>query len=337
MKYLLIKGWGGLGDRTMAVATGLLYARLTGRRPVVDWTDSIYSADGSNAFFRLFDCPAAGDIDEIAPTDSVAPAPWRGRLDQSTLEVREAVAPPGSKLASHRQACVDLMRIDHPEDVIVMWSRRQRVEWLRPHFRGRHSELANRHADVILSQILATEIAPNPEIRDRIGRFRHERLPGPTIGVHVRHSDRRTRLDAIRRRLERRMAAEDGATVFLATDNAAVRDEFERSYGAVSAPHWYAAPGEPLHKSPDRPNALEVGVEALVDLYLLAGCDRLIIDRESNFSKVAAVLSGAERSRIDDVQALRARWRVPLTALWRLSVPGPVTPLAVPAMRRWGD
>ena len=40
MKYLLIKGVGGLGDRMMGVATGLLYAQLTNRRPIVDCSDS---------------------------------------------------------------------------------------------------------------------------------------------------------------------------------------------------------------------------------------------------------------------------------------------------------
>jgi hypothetical protein len=113
-----------------------------------------------------------------------------------------------------------------------------------------------------------------------------------------------------------------------------MRDEFERSYGAVSAPHWYAEPGSPLHHSADR-DAFEVGVEALVDLYLLVGCDHLIVDRASNFSKVAMLLTDAPRSRVTDVQALKDRWRVPLTAAWRYTVPGPAAPLAIAAARRW--
>lgn len=332
-KYLLIKGAAGLGDRILGAATGLLYAQLTGRRPIVDWSDPRYSSDGSNVFGRYFDCPSAGSMDEISATASVAPEVWRGRLDHRVQAVREAT-PAGSGPASWQQSCVDLMRTDHPEDLLVMWSHRQRIEWLRPHLRGDHAELARRSTDAILRQVMETDMPPRPEIADRVAAFRHARLQGPTVGVHVRYTDRLTRLDAIRRTLERLLAKEDGLRVFLATDNAAIRDEFERTYGAVSAPHWYSEPGTPLHHSPDR-DAFEVGVEGLVDLYLLAGCDHLIGDRASNFSKLAMVLTGAPRSRITDVQGVRKRWPVPLRAAWRYAVPGPAAPLAMAAARRW--
>ncbi len=123
--------------------------------------------------------------------------------------------------------------------------------------------------------------------------------------------------------------------MFVATDNVAMRDEFERSYGAVSAPHWYPQAGIPVHRSPSRPDPGDVGVDALVDLYLLTGCEHLICDSFSNFSQVARALSVAPRSQITDVQRLRARWAVPLRAAWRLAVPGPATPLALAMARRW--
>lgn len=332
-KYLLIKGAAGLGDRIMGAATGLLYARLTGRRPIVDWTDRYYSSDGSNVFGRYFDSPVVGGLDELPETASVAPEIWRGRLGDTVRAVRGPSPNPTTR-AMWARTCVDLMRVDHPEDVLVMWSTRQRIEWLRPHLQGEHGELAHRHADTILKQVMETDMPPHREIADRVAAFRGERLQGPTVGVHVRYSDRRTRVGAIRRRLERLLAREHGLRVFVATDNSDIRDEFERSYGAVSAPHWYAKPGFPLHKGPDR-DPFEVGVEALVDLYLLVGCDHLIGDRASNFSKVALMLTDAPRSQVTDVQPLKHRWPVPLTAAWRYTVPGPAAPLAIAAARRW--
>ncbi len=119
--------------------------------------------------------------------------------------------------------------------------------------------------------------------------------------------------------------------MFLATDNAEIRDELERRLGAVTAPHWYARPGAALHKSPDR-DPLQVGLEGLTDMLLLAGCDHLIGDRASTFSKVAMTLSDGSTS---DVQPLRKRWPQPLVAAWRYLVPGPATPLALAAARRW--
>ena len=53
-KYLLVKGTAGLGNRLLFLLSALLYARLTERLLVVDWCDSTYSNDGSNAFPLLF-------------------------------------------------------------------------------------------------------------------------------------------------------------------------------------------------------------------------------------------------------------------------------------------
>jgi hypothetical protein len=46
-KFLLVKGISGLGDRIKCVLTAILYARLTGRKLIVDWTDSSYSNAGT--------------------------------------------------------------------------------------------------------------------------------------------------------------------------------------------------------------------------------------------------------------------------------------------------
>lgn len=332
MKHVLIKAGAGLGDRILGTATGLLYARLAGRRPVVDWTDPRYSSDGSNAFTRYFAPRDVGSIAEIPGGASVAPEEWEGRLGDLIADVQSGL-PPESRHEHWRHTCIDLTRVDHPEDVVVMWSMRQRIEWLRPHFTGAHSELAGLGTWTILRRVLDTEMRPSAAVANPVEDFRRERLAGGrTVGVHVRYSDRRTNLPAIRRELDRWLAKNDGARVFLATDNLEMRDEFERSYGAVSTPHWYAAPGEPLHRASDRPDPGEVGREALVDLFVLAGCDHVIGDRSSNFCRVAMALTDGG---VTDVQPLRARPPAPLLAVWRRVVPGPAAPVAVAAARRW--
>jgi hypothetical protein len=333
VKYLLIKGIAGLGNRILAAATGFLYAELAGRRALVDWGDPNYSDDGSDVFHRYFDNPSVGGRDELPATDSVTPEMWRGRLDRPARDLRVALGGTPRPVV-FRRTCVDLMRSDHPEDVAVMWSNRERIEMLRPLFRGEHAHLARLPTNVILRRTIETHMRPREEINDRVERFRRERLPGRVVGVHARYSDRRTRLDLIRHRLERVLAKEGDLRVFLATDNIEVRDEFERCYGAVSPPHWYPAPGAASHQGGNRPDPPEAGAEALVDLQLLAGCDHLIGDRESSFSRVAMLMSDAPRSRISDVQAIRSRWHLPVKAVWRQVVPGPAAPLAVAVARR---
>lgn len=47
---------------------------------------------------------------------------------------------------------------------------------------------------------------------------------------------------------------------------------------------------------------MEAGVEALIDLYLLAGCDDLIIDTSSSFAYLATLLTNTPVERILDVK-----------------------------------
>ena len=132
--------------------------------------------------------------------------------------------------------------------------------------------------------------------------FRDDQFSGPMVGVHVRYSDRQVRLDAIVRRVDALIEREPGLRVFLATDNRAVADRFERRYREiVTTPHWYPEPGSHSHQSADCPDRLENGVEALVDLFLLAECEYLVCDSASSFARVATLLTSAPATHISDV------------------------------------
>lgn len=62
-RYLLVKGFSGLGNRLQALAEAIIYARLSGRELLIDWNDSLYSSDGNDVFHRLFGA-AAGRNDQ---------------------------------------------------------------------------------------------------------------------------------------------------------------------------------------------------------------------------------------------------------------------------------
>jgi hypothetical protein len=72
-RYLLVKGAAGLGNRIFALLSAILYARLTRRQLVVDWTDGSYSSDGSNAIHHFFRSRLFSSGDRIPETESVAP------------------------------------------------------------------------------------------------------------------------------------------------------------------------------------------------------------------------------------------------------------------------
>jgi hypothetical protein len=165
---------------------------------------------------------------------------------------------------------------------------------MRPYFNGQFQELAQMPTPHILTKLLREDLILQSEIRERIGHFRSNRFHSRTVGVHVRYSDYRVRIFAIIKQLNALLRRERDLQIFLATDNIEVKKMFEGNFpGVVSAPHWYAKPGSPIHIDRARPDRTETAIEALIDLYLLASCDHLIFDGSSSFSRLANLLSTA--------------------------------------------
>lgn len=190
----------------------------------------------------------------------------------------------------NRSSRVDVGRTDYRAQIAVFWSPKERVRRLRAVLPRKLSAVP---AEELLGSTLRDRLPLQPAIGERVERFRSEYLPGPAVGVHVRYSDKQGDVDGLLRELGRLRKARPGLGAFLATDNAEVRERFEREHpDLVTAPHWYPPPGERAHGNPSAPSRLEQGVEALVDMYLLAGCDELLFDEGSSFARVAALLHG---------------------------------------------
>ena len=301
-KLLVVKGINGMGDRMLSLGSGILYARLSGRALAVDWTDPVYSGDGSNVFPRLFGCPGLAMREDIPDTESVAPAFWRGELRTGAAALgrrhREFSAD------SWRRASVDLGRLDYEEDVAVMWTTSNRVRDMRAHFHGDFAKLHVLDDVEIMGIILREDLVLNGEIRGRVEGFRAAHFRSPMIGVHVRYADHRVRLRAILAQTTALLRRERDAGIFLGTDNVEVKKLFEKVYGrVVTTPHWYPPAGLKAHDNAACADRLENAREALVDLYLLAGCDYLVCDTSSSFARVAGYLSGILPSRIFDLKA----------------------------------
>ena len=127
------------------------------------------------------------------------------------------------------------------------------------------------------------------------------------IGVHIRYLDKQSRLPQIRAKLRSLLRRRPDSGIFVATDNASIQEAFARDFpGVVATAKWFPTAGVSMHQNQDCSDRLENGVKALVDLYLLAGCDDLVIDESSAFSHIAALLSRQPRNRIINVQ--RGAW-----------------------------
>jgi hypothetical protein len=305
VRYLLVKGRAGLGNRILGLLTAILYAGLSHRRLVVDWADRTYSDDGKNVFHRYFSSPWCDPTAEVPSGGSVTPAIWRDHLRESVSDLawrfRDTYSQRGFRYASS----VDLARIDHPEEIAVFWNFYAPLSVLRPHFSDEHERLKRLSSDGILRELLRHGLELRPEIRARVEQFRSDRFGPSMLGVHVRYTDRRARLTGILKKVDA-VRRHDRCPIFLATDNAEVQNLFvERYHHVVSTPHWYAPDGARIHQSRACPDRFQNGVEALIDLYLLAECDFLVGDSNSSFAKVADLLSAAPASRRYDARLPR--------------------------------
>jgi hypothetical protein len=317
-KFLIVKGAAGLGNRILSALTGILYARLACRGLIIDWSDPTYSNDGTNVFPLYFECSLNNVTNNIPLTDSVSPAIWCGHLHKTVgdMEKRHRNI---SRIESRRIFSIDLSKLDYNEDVLVMWSNTQRIDLLRSHFKGKYKEFALARADAILKKLLNEDLALRPRIKEHIDNFKFERFNKNTVGVHIRYTDRKTRLPDIYKKLDVLLKHDCSMQIFLATDNIEIKNMFQEKYtNVITTTHWYARPGLRIHGDRYCPDRTESGIEALTDLYLLAECDHLIIDTGSSFSYLAGLLSKAPGTHIYDVK--RTGEKLP-RRLWDLSWP----------------
>jgi hypothetical protein len=302
-KYLLVKGIAGLGNRIRCVLTAILYARLTGRRLIIDWRDRAYSSDGTNVFPLLFKCPLCGLKEDIPDTDSVRPSIWNGRLHESAFEMQKRHETLGSP-DSWKKYSFDLSRLDYQEDILVMWSYTEQVDLLRKHFRGELGELRDASTETILRKLLREELILHPSLREKVDQVKVNRFQKETVGIHVRFTDRRTQLWTIVKKLDALLEGEPDLQIFLATDNVYIKNIFQDIYANVfTTQQIYPKSGMSMHHDEECQDRTTHGIEALIDLYLLAECTYLIIDRSSSFSYIASLLTSTASFNIVNIQS----------------------------------
>ncbi|KPQ39574.1 MAG: Nodulation protein Z (NodZ) [Phormidium sp. OSCR] len=91
--------------------------------------------------------------------------------------------------------------------------------------------------------------------------------------------------------------------IFVATDSQEVLLSFENKFpNVISISKWFSASGQRLHQNPQEcQDLVQNGIEALMDLYLLAACDSLIFASRSSFSFLASLLMTNPNHRCYDI------------------------------------
>lgn len=311
-KYLLVKAKGGMGNRMLCAITGILYGQLTGRLTVIDWRDKSYSDDGTNTFAKFFSCPSVHPETILPRNGVVRPSVWANQLYKSMSSMISEHDPDKHRsIVIHRKYSVDVRRLDYDEDIIVFWYYTGRVRTLERHLHNGQDSLAGLDTNEIIRNVLTEQMLLRKAIRQQIEEFKTKHWSEKVIGVHVRHTDRRTNLAKYEKHLCRFLKRYPDAHIFLATDNRQVSQEYRKRFKNVfSTPKWFPKGMASMHQNVNCPDKVANGIEALVDMYLLAKCDCLIYSGYSTFSLISWILSDAQPENIVDIDRFNVKVRL---------------------------
>ncbi len=308
-RYLVIKAKGGLGNRMLAAVTGLAYADLAGRQPVIDWRDGIYAPRGVNAYPLLFDGPALPDPAGFDNVTDVVPARWSSRMHLETALLIDEDQPHRHRSPTvYRDYCVPLHRIDHAEQVAVFMSYLPKMPRLARHFR-KDPRFQGQSFTEIMQRYLAQAFRPKSYITDAVDATFAD-ISGPVLGVHVRYTDLKVPLDKIIRSVETRVTQTPATSIFLSTDSAEVQDRFQAHFDRVHVtPKYLSGNGQQLHLHDQKPGTefyekTSEAENALIDMWSLARCDQLIYSSQSTFAISAMLLGQMEKRHTHDVDRI---------------------------------
>lgn len=301
-KTLLIKGKGGLGNRILSAVCGLVYADLTGRIPVIDWRDGSYAPIGENAYSVLFKTPITQPCETYDDAASqVSPAIWTGHLGHTPQEMIDKFIPNShSSPTGYRHLCTDLRHLDAAEDIAVFWAYLPKFGRLARHML-RDPRFTGRPHAAIIGDYLARYFTPNDRVLSEVDSIA-ARLGSPSIGVHIRYTDRKIPLHRIKDALRRRLRGTPNARVFLATDNGDVQAEMMAEFAGIHhIPKYLPEDGARLHWPTSEIEKVLEAENALIDMWLLSRCDHLIYSRHSTFSVTSSYLGNMGPAQLDDV------------------------------------
>lgn len=296
-RYLLIKAKGGLGNRMLSAVTGLIYADLSGRQPVIDWRDGIYAPPGVNAYPLLFRASGMPDPDNFDAFGNVAPAKWQGRMAEHPVTIVDGEH---NGALVYRKSCIDITRTDHDADLAVFWSYVPKVPRMA-RLMARDPRFAGRKQTEIICDYLTRYFAPNDRVQHAVDAVLAG-LERPVIGAHLRYTDMAGPLDKVKAELARLRARMPQAPIFLATDSLEAQEDIRADFGNLHVTEKYLPEdGGRLHLLHDSVDPVVEAENAMIDMWALARCDWLIYSRNSTFSGSSALIGGLPADRLVNV------------------------------------
>jgi hypothetical protein len=267
MKYLVVKSLDGLGSIMMQLLLCIKFAKITNRKLIIHWTHDLYSKENNEIFEKLFLEPKSENI-HLLENDKLSfyPKCWNDtNIKWSWLKLkRETKFKP-------EDTSFDFLK-DIDEDVIIIGKK----------IIGLNID----KKDILLN------FKPVPEIQDKIDTFYDLNLKN-LVGVHFRHGngelDNLRHIDKFDEYFDE---IGDEKEIFLCTDSTYVLDKFKEKYSVISYPKWYPEINKgAMHKCTKCPDKFKNVENALIDMYLLSKCHKIICSNGSWFSEISIGLS----------------------------------------------
>jgi hypothetical protein len=88
MKYLVVKGWLGFGDRLESLKMAVWFAIENKLQIYVDWTDSMWTHGSENfyTYFQIINMPVLHSLDDIPADATVYPPYWKDHMKESLTQ-----------------------------------------------------------------------------------------------------------------------------------------------------------------------------------------------------------------------------------------------------------
>jgi hypothetical protein len=164
MKYLVVKGWLGFGDRLETLKMAVNFAIEKNLKIYVDWSDEMWSHGSENfyTYFNLVNMPVLQSLDDIPEGSTFYPDYWKDHIKE----------PLTHELTTKGGLDLGMLQGDYPGDVVVVSSIGRRAIYADSLFFAKVFR-------VVDQRILQ-------KLRQRTSRYPVE----SSWGIHIRGTDR---------------------------------------------------------------------------------------------------------------------------------------------------
>lgn len=276
MKYLVVKGWLGFGDRLESLKMAVEYAQIYKLKIYVDWSDEMWSHGTENfyTYFKLVNMDVLESLDDIPQDATVYPEYWKDHM-------KEALTP--DVLTKQHELKLDLGFLDkqYDADVVVASS---------IGFRKLYSDNA-----FFANVFRVTDSRIIGKLRQRRARYPIEQ----SWGIHIRGTDR---LRSHRRMLSIQSiitlitchGGMNGKKMTVVSDDKENSEIWKRYYpesflaSELSIQQDSTAGNHNLSKDKLKFTKDEMNVDALTDFFTLALTEKIYTTcKDSRFTKEA--------------------------------------------------